>query len=161
MKKIIYFLLMIQLVFGNRIHYSDYCYGRKASTSEYNFYCLSGLYSKDESSCQGLKIWTIINSQIRSVKANRTLERFLQLIDECPEWSPKDVCLNKSICYRDFKIPFRLLNGGKKQTVQQTKCKCAGKYGFTCGQDRKYCATDREACSGLDLKESGISNCKT
>ena len=52
-------------------------------------------------------------------------------------------------------------SGGKLVFRKQTKCKCAGKYGYTCGSDLKNGATDKGACAGLNVFASVIKmECK-
>ena len=160
MKKLIFFLL-IQFVINNTIYQYDFCFEQEACTGKHDFSCLSGLCSRDALSCQSLKLWAIINNHIRKEQAGRTLERFLLLIEECQRWNSSQICLNNAICYQNFKIPYRLLNGGKKINPKPTKCKCTyGKYRHTCGKEQNYCATDKAACKSVVHWTTEIMKCK-
>ena len=156
MKKFIFFLL-IQLVINKKIQLSEYCYSDEACTGIHHYQCSEILCSKDKLSCQGFKLWEI--SQIKSAKADRALEKFTQLIHECPPWNPKDVCLNSAVCYRDVRIPYRLMNSGKIVIRKPTKCECKEKYSHSCGKDKVYCTKDKGACDWLNTTVANFAKC--
>lgn len=124
--KIKVIILLVQFICANKIiKQSDFCFGKEC-TGEYNYTCTEGFCSKDRLSCQELKLWSIISSHIRNERADRALDLFLRLIQDCPSWNPKYVCLNSAICYSDVQIPHRLMNTVRIVIRKPTKCEYKG-----------------------------------
>lgn len=153
--------LLIQLVASMKIKPIDYCYHSKTCSNEFSYSCSAGLCSRTKLSCQGFKLWAIISYKIKKESADRALEEFFHLIQDCPAWSPSSVCLNDAVCYHDVNIPYRFKLSGKTPPIRkQNKCKCTGKYSYTCGRGQNYCALDKGACHGLNAFVPGIKKCK-
>lgn len=157
--KIIFFFLLIQIVRSSEIvSPANHCYAKEKCRGEYFFSCTDSICSKDKSNCKSLRLWYSIIYKHPTVE--KSLIKFLSLINECPKWDPKSVCLNNAVCYYHLQIPFRLTNSANIVVRKKTKCECKGKYGFTCDKGKAYCSVDKEACDQFNITVSGIISCR-
>ena len=158
--KIFLFFILIQFVVNKRIESSDYCIDSKGFSKEYLYKCSDNLYSINELTCYQYKLWAMIRNLITIKNMNRKFKKFFKSIKKCPKWNPNDVCLNDEICFENILLPHRLWLIGRVSTRKESKCKCIGKYSYTCGLDNNYCSIDKGACKRLNASEINIKKCK-
>jgi hypothetical protein len=124
--------------------------------------CSKNTCSKDQFSCQGLKLLSSVKDFKGFGKKYdlfiKIYDLFISQIKNCTnpeyEWNSNDVCLN-------IKVSFQLDSSGIK--IKKLKPnECSEKYNIKC--NNYYCASDKRACNHYEFKmarnNSNIKKCK-
>ena len=156
----LFFLFLIHAVITKKIQQSDYCFDSIACSKEFNYQCMGNLCSKSKLTCKSFESWYFIKRHINILKIDKSFKKFSKSIKNCPKWNPNDVCINSGICYKNTLLPHRQWLIGKVSIRKEIKCKCIGKYSYSCGKDQKYCSADKGACQRMNSTEIITKNCK-
>ena len=155
---VIFGIFLIQNIKSHSIKPTDFClHTEPCQSGHYSLQCALNLCSKDKLSCQSLKLWNLINSNSKNENSKQSIQKFTNSISECPlhhqyKWTKSEVCAfkNKLCSSSGSNFPFKSSDRLILQ-MKTIKCKCAGKYAFTCGDLNGFCAKDKKGCDGLRL----------
>jgi hypothetical protein len=169
-KKIIIFNLLIFLSISIecKIQVTDFCTKIEIEgntiecNGDFGLSCDKNTCSKDQFSCQGLKLFSSAK-QFKGFGKKYDLfikicDLFISQIKNCtiPEykWNPNHVCLN-------IKVSFQVDSSGVKLKKMEPD-ECSEKYNIKC--NNYYCASDKRACNDHEFKmarnNSNIKKCK-
>jgi len=159
MKISILLILILVIKLSGCINPKEFCLNKKSSSicqGEYNLNCGKLICTKDKHSCQGITLFSSLkNAQKNEKDQTFQVKKFRSIISQIKECPKNKTMPIADVCFKAKDCISRL-----DQVKINNKCKCSGKYYYTC--NRSFCGVDKKACDQSKQKSTflNMKNCE-